>query len=83
MRDHMRGVIVPWLGPMHLLTDPGQASLQTIARLQSIGEWSNRGAGGTSPSCRPRGGVVRPIIWLDPDAAQDIHRGLGPHWSVR
>jgi hypothetical protein len=27
----------------------------------------------------PAGWIVRPIILLDPDAAQDIHRGLGPH----
>jgi hypothetical protein len=60
MRDHMRGVIVTRLGHMHLIADPGYSPLQTVARLQIIGEWTNRGDGGTSPSCRQRGGSSGP-----------------------
>src|SRR5436309_7767341 len=77
MRDEMGRVVVTRLGRMRLVADPGAPALDAVAGLQIVWGMDQRRRGGHVSCLPPAGWVLRAVILLEPDLAEDLHREGG------
>src|SRR5215831_10620540 len=77
MRDDMGRVLVTCLGRMRLIANPGASALDAVAGLQIVRGMDQLRRRGHVSGLPPAGWVLRAIILLDPDLAEDLHREGG------
>src|SRR5438034_5270860 len=74
----MGRVVVTRLGRMRLVADPGAPAFDAVAGLQIVRGMDQLRCGGHVGGLPPAGWVLRAVILLDPDLAEDLHREGGP-----